>query len=110
MVKFTLFPTLCFIVYNAQIKNILLIFIFLGLFLLMVILSSLLYRNYSRVHDIEMMMYFGRKKLLFVIPVIFILISVVVVLATGENNLNFWTLENIASALYIQLELMRFQP
>ncbi|MBW3058737.1 hypothetical protein D6D54_05915 [Spiroplasma poulsonii] len=110
MVKFTLFPTLCFIFYNAQIKNFLLIFIFLGLFLLMLILSILLYRNYSRVHDIELMMYVGRKKLLFVVPFIFTLISVVVVLATGENNLNFWTLENIASALYVQLELMRFQP
>lgn len=89
MVKFTLFSTLCFIFYNAQIKNILLIFIFLGLFLLMIILSFLLYRNYSRVHDIEIMMYLGQKKLLFVVPIIFTLISLVIVLATGENNLNF---------------------
>ncbi|WP_425378703.1 hypothetical protein [Spiroplasma endosymbiont of Polydrusus pterygomalis] len=52
---------------------------------------------------------FRAKKLLFVVPFIFILISVVIVLATG-GNLNFWTLETIASALYVQLELGRWQP
>lgn len=76
----------------------------------MIILSFLLYRNYSRVHDIEIMMYLGQKKLLFVVPIIFTLISLVIVLATGENNLNFWTLETIASALYVQLELGRWEP
>ncbi len=110
MVKFTLFSTLCFIFYNAQIKNILIIFIFLGSFLLMIILSFLLYRNYSRVNDIEITMYLEQKKILFVVPIIFILISVLIVLTMWENKLNFWTLETIASSLYAQLELARWEP
>ncbi|AHF58234.1 hypothetical protein [Spiroplasma eriocheiris] len=108
-VKFSAVSSICFIVYNARLKNLLLIFIFLALLLLMLFIAFLLYRNYTRIREIEFAIYERRRGFIFVIPTIFTIISVVIVLATNQINLDFWTLEKIAQPLFVQLELGRWR-
>ncbi|AGM25462.1 hypothetical protein [Spiroplasma chrysopicola] len=109
LVKFTVFPTICFIFYNIWYGTIWLIFVFLGLMLIMIILSFLLYRNYARIFEIEKAIYSHNRALIFVIPSLFTIASVLILLASGKIKLDFWNLEAIASSIYTQLELAKIK-